>query len=51
MPVVLPNSQEESEEIFWQVYWISYNARGQRETVVSTYHNISEGWYLILPDQ
>lgn len=51
MPVVLPNGLEDSEEIFWQVYWLSYNARGQRETVLSTYHNISEGWYLILPDQ
>ena len=51
MPVVLPNAQEGSEELFWQVYWLSYNARGQSETVVSTYHNINEGWYLILPDQ
>lgn len=51
MPVVLPNTQEGSEELFWQVYWLSYNARGQSETVVSTYHNINEGWYLILPDQ
>ena len=51
MPMVLPNSQEGSEEIFWQVDWVSYNARGQRETVVSTYHNINEGWYLLLPDQ
>ena len=49
--MVLPNTQEGSEELFWQVYWLSYNARGQSETVVSTYHNINEGWYLILPDQ
>ena len=51
MPIVLPNSLEGSEEIFWQVDWVSYNARGQRETAVSTYHNINEGWYLLLPDQ
>ena len=51
MPVVLPSVTENSEEVFWQVYWLCYNARGQRETVVSTYHNINEGWYLLLPDQ
>lgn len=51
MPMVLPSTMEDSEEIFWQVDWVSYNARGQRETAASTYHNINEGWYLLLPDQ
>lgn len=50
MPVALPGPQSEGEELYWQVYWRSYNSRGQGEVVLSTYHNTAEGWYLLLPD-
>ena len=50
MPVALPPATENTEETYWQVYWRSYNAKGQGEVVLSTYHNVAEGWYLILPD-
>lgn len=51
MPVVLSSSSELDSETYWQVIWRSFNAKGQREIVLSTYHNISDGWYLILPDE
>ena len=50
MPVALPSAIEGSEEVHWQVYWRSYNARGQGEVAASTYHNTAEGWYLMLPE-
>ena len=51
MPLVLPSSSEtDTEENYWQVCWRSYDANGQREIVLSTYHNTNDGWYLILPE-
>ena len=49
MPVALGTSAD-TGETYWQIYWRNYNIRGQGETVAMTYHNISEGWYLLLPD-
>lgn len=49
MPVVLPDAGETGEDAYWQVYWRNYNDKGQGETVASTYHNTSDGWYLMLP--
>lgn len=50
MPVVLPSTNQEGGELYWQVYWRNYNSKGQAEIAASTYHNTTEGWYLILPD-
>ena len=49
MPVRLPSSGL-GEDTCWQIIWRNYNARGQGEVALSTYHNISEGWYLVLPE-
>ena len=48
MPVALGPSAD-TGEVYWQIYWRNYNAKGQGETVATTYHNNSEGWYLMLP--
>ncbi len=50
MPVMLESSRGTEGMVYWQVYWRSYNAKGQGEVVCSTYHNTTEGWYLMLPD-
>lgn len=50
MPVRLENSRVGDGAVYWQVYWRSYNTKGQGEIVCSTYHNMSEGWYLMLPE-
>ncbi|MBQ2062690.1 MAG: VCBS repeat-containing protein [Oscillospiraceae bacterium] len=33
------------------VDWLSYDREGQAKRVMSTYHNISGGWYFILPEE
>lgn len=50
VPVVLPSTGLSAEETYWQVYWRSYSAGGEEETVLTTYHNVGEGWYLELPE-
>ena len=50
MPIFLDSSEEGANEVYWQVYWRSYNSKGQGEVVCSTYHNVNEGWYLMLPE-
>ena len=32
------------------VGWMSYNGAGEAETVLWTYHNLEDGWYLQLPE-
>jgi len=49
VPVVLPSPGENSESSY-RVEWYSYDAEGQPKAVVSTYHDIDDGWYLTLPD-
>ena len=49
VPVVLPTSAGTSD-VYWEIYWRNYDASGRAEDVLATYHNVSEGWYLVLPD-
>ena len=30
--------------------WVQYNKNGRARQVGTTYHNIADGWYLVLPD-
>ncbi len=32
------------------INWYDYYSSGRRKRTVSTYHNYSDGWYLVLPD-
>ena len=50
MPVQLESSRVGEGSVYWQVYWRSYNEKGQGEVVCATYHNTAEGWYVVLPD-
>lgn len=49
MPAQLPTSGY-GDDSFWQVIWRNYNVRGQGEVAIMTYHNNSDGWYLVLPE-
>lgn len=55
-PLPLPSYQEDehasnqSSTSFWLIDWTQYNSRGSSSLVFSTYHNIADGWYLIIPD-
>ena len=48
IPAPLP-SPGETDETNYQVEWYSYDADGKAKAVVSTYHDIDDGWYLTLP--
>lgn len=37
-------------EVYWQINWRSYNIAGVPETQALTYHNLTDGWYLLLPN-
>lgn len=35
---------------YWLIEWSQYNSDGRAETIFTTYHNLSDGWYLIIPE-
>ncbi|MEG2455513.1 MAG: hypothetical protein RSC08_04585 [Oscillospiraceae bacterium] len=35
---------------YWVLHWRQYDNKGNPYPVYTTYHNSSDGWYLILPD-
>ncbi|MEA4932882.1 MAG: hypothetical protein VB071_04760, partial [Lawsonibacter sp.] len=35
---------------FWLIDWSQYDEAGQCNHVMTTYHNVSDGWYLEIPD-
>ena len=35
---------------FWLIDWTQYDAQGQEQEVCTTYHNVTDGWYLIIPN-
>ena len=49
MPEQIPSASGVRGDEYWQVVWRNYNVRGQGEIAVTTYHNNSDGWYLLLP--
>ena len=49
MPVVLPNATA-GEETYWTIDWYNLAPDGEKKVKMTTYHNYSGGWYLVLPD-
>ncbi|MEG1240890.1 MAG: hypothetical protein RR949_03240 [Oscillospiraceae bacterium] len=35
---------------YWMLHWRQYDLDGNAHEVFSTYHNVTDGWYLVLPD-
>lgn len=50
MPVALPSAAA-GEGTFWTIEWYNLGPEGERTRKLSTYHNYSAGWYLVLPEQ
>lgn len=46
----LPSYGDSPASNFWLVDWSHYNENGQREKVMTTYHNLTDGWYLEIPE-
>lgn len=40
----------QSETVYYAVRWDTCTSIGQTNTALVTYHNYSDGWYMILPD-
>ncbi len=49
-PFQLPSYGESVSSNFWLIDWAQYDQRGNRNPVLTTYHNVSDGWYLIIPE-
>lgn len=49
-PYQLPSYGESVSSNFWLIDWAQYDERGVRNHVVTTYHNVSDGWYLTIPE-
>ncbi len=50
-PVALPSSGDTSASDFWLIDWGQYNSSGEKVPVCTTYHNIADGWYLVVPEE
>ena len=47
MPAELP---AEGEDAYWKIYWYSYSPDGAPEQQTITYHNLTDSWYLLIPE-
>ena len=50
-PVALSDHNDEVTETYQRIDWRSYNGRGEPRTVLSTYHDMEDGWYFLLPEE
>ena len=48
-PYQLPSYGESASSNFWLIDWAQYDQRGRRNHVLTSYHNMSDGWYLTIP--
>ena len=48
-PTPLPSYGENYSTDFWLIDWCQYDSDGHRNHVMTTYHNVSDGWYLEIP--
>ena len=49
MPARLP--VVENGEEGWKIYWSEYDADGNSKQDIMTYHNLTDSWYLLLPEE
>lgn len=49
-PSPLPGQEDSTASDYWLIDWYQYDSSGQRMEVCTTYHNVTDGWYLIIPD-
>lgn len=48
--LALPSVREDSTATYWITYWLQFNADGEGTVVCITYHSVTDGWYLVLPN-
>ena len=47
VPAALPAAEGEEK---WKIYWLSVSANGTANQRAITYHNLTDSWYLIIPN-
>ena len=47
---LLPDTSGETETVYWKLYWHSYDVDGTDEQQLVTYHDLTDKWYLAIPD-
>ena len=51
-PYALPDPNSTSAAVnFWAIRWRQFDVNGTAWPVFTTYHNVRDGWYFILPDE
>lgn len=50
-PIQLPSGSDTSASDFWLIDWGQYTSTGAKVDVCTTYHNIADGWYLVVPEE
>lgn len=50
-PELLPSTQSaDGGDAYWIIHWYSLDLHGTRTRKMTTYHNYSGGWYIVLPE-
>ena len=49
-PRRLPSISEAVTSNFWLIDWSQYDEKGKCNQVLTTYHNVADSWYLIIPE-
>lgn len=49
-PSPLPGQEDSTAMDYWLIDWYQYDSSGKRSAVCTTYHNVTDGWYLTIPD-
>ena len=47
---MLPQDRDPGGASAWMVDWYQYSQTGQRSRVMGTYYNVTDGWFLEIPD-
>ena len=50
-PVPLPTYGDPEATDFWLLEWNQYDDKGKCTEVMTTYHNVQNGWYFVIPDK
>jgi hypothetical protein len=48
----IPHPQQlysRGDEVFWSIAWFRYDASGRASMIMTTYHCVTDNWYLVLP--
>ena len=50
VPCPVPLATRSSAATYWAIEWYSYAHRGTRRLDMTTFHNVTDGWYFVFPD-